>query len=149
MNHDQLKDQLFAFHDGELSAESHARLKAHVDTCPSCQQSLLEWKDTSRLFLEPLRVKSSEIFVQQVMRRVRALEPEASGLGWPLFVRWAFPALALSVSSFAGAFVYTEQPLTAATPAIFLDEQEQPSALGSLSSVVADDQILSNEVTNP
>jgi hypothetical protein len=81
-----------------------------------------EWIKT---FLEPLRLESSEAFVQQVMRKVRAYTEREEWIRWPVFARWAFPALALSIAGFTVALGYTLQPVQPSTTSVLLGGQEQ------------------------
>jgi len=79
--------------------------------------------------LQPLRYEASEAFVQRVMQKVRAYAEREEWIRWPVFARWAFPALALSVASFTLALNYTLQPTKLSADTIFLQDQEPSLAL--------------------
>jgi len=82
-------------------------------------------EDWIKTFLEPLRLESSEVFVQQVMRKVRAFREREEWIRWPVFARWAIPALAISIGSFTVALRYTLQPTPLSTTSVLLGGQEQ------------------------
>ena len=82
-------------------------------------------EDWIKSFLEPLRLEGSEAFVQQVMRKVRAYSEREEWIRWPIFARWAFPALALSIAGFTVALGYTLQPTQLTTTTVLLGGQEQ------------------------
>jgi hypothetical protein len=102
-----------------------------------------------RSLLAPLRVESSEVFVQNVMRKVRAYGQRDEWVLWPRFVRWALPALALSVSSFAAAMIYTIGPAPTSPESLLLEDQTQNTSTSWISSPPNEDQILDSVVAKP
>src|SRR5258708_13448384 len=73
------------------------------------------WEQTSRAFLQPLRAEGSELFVQKVMRKVRVYSQNEDWIRWPVFTRWPFPALALSIAGFTISLAYTLRPVPLST----------------------------------
>jgi hypothetical protein len=82
------------------------------------------WDKISQAFLQPLRAESSELFVQSVMRRVREYSQRDEWIRWPVFVRWAFPALAVSIASFTLSLAYVLQPSAISTEEVVLADRE-------------------------
>ncbi len=67
------------FVDGTLPLEKHARVAAHVETCPSCGALLRELRVIDALLLQPRRLEPAPNFAFAVMAEVRALpSPHAS-----------------------------------------------------------------------
>ncbi len=79
------------------------------------RRAIQQWKQVSADYLQPLKVESSEIFIQGVMRKVRAYGSKQELSRWSFFARWAVPALALSMTSFAAVFTYAI-PTASLTP---------------------------------
>jgi hypothetical protein len=102
--------------------------------------------DWIKKLLEPLRTENSEIFVQNVMRRVRTYDHRQGGILWSHLIRWALPALALSVSGFAAAMIYTVVPDHVSTDALLLADRDQSMSADWLSNPPSVDQILDSVI---
>src|SRR5689334_21500216 len=83
-----------------------------------------QWEQTSRAFLQPLRAESSDVFVQAVMRKVREYVRRDEWIRWPVFIRWAYPALALSVASFTLSLAYAMQPARVSMDEVVLADRQ-------------------------
>ncbi|HVO32318.1 MAG TPA: zf-HC2 domain-containing protein [Elusimicrobiota bacterium] len=143
MNHPWSEEQLMEYRDGELAAELRRSLEAHVGMCVSCRGRLAQWDGDSRLALAPLRMAASEAFVQDVMRKVRLASSAAPSVqGDGLFLRWALPTLALSMAGFAGALVYTVQPVMPTTQTLLAGESTSNSMADWMSNPTSDEQVL-------
>ena len=148
MNHFELQEKLFDWHDGQLSAAQAAEVSAHLSSCSECRMQLDDWKQTAQTFLIPLKMENSPAFTQNVMRKIRNSQTTETQERPQFFARWAFPALALSVGSFAAVLLYVAQPTAASADGLFLtDSQATPSEW--VSSLAKDDQILGSVVENP
>src|ERR1019366_177744 len=96
----------------------------------------------ARKFLEPLRAQSSEAFIQAVMRRVRSESLPEAGIRWAVFARWAYPALAVSISGFAAAMLYTVPPSTMSSDVLLMGDRDQTLVVEWLNPSPDEDQIL-------
>ena len=146
MNHELIREQLFTYYDGELSPAARSFVEMHLQDCVECREILDGWKQLSARILEPLEGKDSEAFVQQVMRRVRAYGSEPEGIRWPVFARWAYPALALSMAGFVAALVFAQIPANVSTETLLAGGQTASVAGQWLSGPPTEDQLLGSEV---
>ena len=123
MDHAWLQERLFEFHDGQLAPAPKALVEEHLSACADCRTELAAWRRTAQAFVQPLRVEPSEAFVRGVMTGIRTLDEETATVQpfWPM--RWAFPALTLSMAGFAAAFLYVA-PAEGSADSWFSDEQE-------------------------
>lgn len=95
MDHERLKDALFAYRDGELDEAGRREVAAHLAACADCRGALERWELAAKALLEPPRVEAREAFVGGVMARIAEEEREAeapSGAGW-----WLTPGFALAL----------------------------------------------------
>jgi anti-sigma factor RsiW len=137
MNHEQIKEKIFSLYDGEAPAEDREALEAHLQGCSDCRAELARWGQIRSGILLPLKVEYSEAFVHQVMRKVRSYE----SIRWPQMVRWLVPALALSVSGFAGVMVYNLQP-SLSTESLLMSGPEQTLSHEWLNNLPDNDQLM-------
>jgi anti-sigma factor RsiW len=120
MSHESVQPDLFEFYDGGLATERRSAVAAHLSGCASCRAELETWKRTARFALQPMQITGSEIFVQNVMRKVRVFSAELAPFRWSDFARWAYPALAFSMTACAAAFFYVLQPSPPATDSLLI-----------------------------
>lgn len=94
MNHEELKESVFALHDGELADAEHRETESHLEGCAECRLTLENWKKISvALFHEEAPV--SEAFVQRVME---AIPPSAVGRRpSAISLRWLAPAFGMAI----------------------------------------------------
>lgn len=98
MDHEELKEKIHGFYDGELSEKEAARVENHLQNCVECGRELEEWRRVASVFFKPGPSANTEAFITRVMAR---LEDNTT----PSFLRWVWgwpaPALALGVLTFA------------------------------------------------
>lgn len=98
MNHNQIKDALLEFYDGELTAAKATEIRSHLASCSECQAVLDEWKVTSAaLFRSPLPPVESEFFVTRVMSRLNEAAQPSRVEAWSAFWKLGFAAAGLSL----------------------------------------------------
>ena len=97
MNHETIKEQLYAFYDGELDAIARQNLKTHLDGCLECREIYDRWSKTAKALFRKTKPETSEFFVQQVMNRVRELPSYKRSFGWEISLPWLVPALGLAM----------------------------------------------------
>lgn len=73
MNHEAMKEKVFALHDGELALEERGEVESHLAACASCRGDLAAWKESAALFFRAPSVTPSEAFVRAVMEKVEGL----------------------------------------------------------------------------
>ena len=108
MEHDDIRERLSDFLDGELGPEEHRSVSEHLAGCGECRQALEQWRRLSRaLFRKPAQPTraETEVFVSRVMGGIPSQEP-----AWPAF-RWFAPALGLSFAAFVLSFTLPSQEL--------------------------------------
>ena len=44
MKHEEIKEKLFAFYDGELPGAEQEEITVHLRSCLACRQSYEQWK---------------------------------------------------------------------------------------------------------
>ena len=133
-----LHDKLFAWLDGELPPAESAQVATHVADCAECRAQADAWRGAAAAYLHPLRVRESEPFVQQVMRSIRALPDTVLA---PFSLRWAFPALALSMAGFALVLLYISTTAPATGAPYMLAADPGPTIASELASVPYEDQL--------
>lgn len=77
MNHDELKNLLLEYFDGELQDRRAAEVKAHAAVCPECAARLEELAFASRAAASALKRPAGEEFENAVMAGVRARQVPA------------------------------------------------------------------------
>ncbi len=102
MTHDEIKNQLDAYADGEVSTAHSREIAAHLQACASCRLQHDEWLRIKTAFLKPSPELPSESFIFKVMENIREQnEP------FNLFelIRWALPTFAVMAAAlfFIGA----------------------------------------------
>jgi hypothetical protein len=107
-----------------------------------------QWEQTSRAILQPLRAESSDVFVQAVMRKVREYVGRDEWIRWPVFARWAYPVLALSIAGFTLSLAYVMEPVRVSTDEVVL-ENRQPLVLADWVSAPAGDDSASSVAVEP
>lgn len=97
MDHERLKDQLYALYDGELDESAKRNILDHLSDCVECRQTYERWSKTAKALFPPRKIETSEFFVRQVMDRVTSLEQPKKGFGWQVSLPWLVPALGLAM----------------------------------------------------
>lgn len=94
MDHDELRDLLTEYHDGELSPEKRGEVERHLQSCRECGGELGRLRRLARLFKRP--APASEEFVRGVLARLPAETGEPSPALWR---PWLAPALAMAAAA--------------------------------------------------
>ncbi len=100
MNHQTLKDKMFALYDGELSGKELQEAQAHLASCQECGRAYAQWQRTAKTFFRVPEVEESEAFVHRVMERLEALnepKPSRAWVTWSFPSRWFVPAMAVAL----------------------------------------------------
>ncbi len=105
MDHEQFRDSLHEYHDGELSPEKRRSLELHLKSCPDCAADLRRLTRLSVLFQRP--APASEEFVRAVMAGLAAEAPEPALSAWR---RWLVPAMALAAAALLLALDLGQKP---------------------------------------
>ncbi len=93
MDHEKLKDKLFALYDGELTGPGREEIERHLADCRECRQIYAQWQRTAKVLFRPSDIVPSEGFVRRVMARIEALEQPQAAPSWRANLRWFAPAL--------------------------------------------------------
>lgn len=94
MKHDEIKNKLEAFHDGELPKEESREIALHAESCAECRSALEDLGRLKTALSRAAKVEPSESFVARVMG---SLPEEAKPLPKIItvrprpFLRWALP----------------------------------------------------------
>src|SRR5258706_4941264 len=70
MQHDEIKELLSPYFDGELSSEESSTVKAHLETGAECRGEWEAWSNTKRLLFPMKKEFNVEAFVQKVMDKI-------------------------------------------------------------------------------
>ncbi len=95
MDHETLTDQLFALYDGELTGHARRAVETHLTQCRECRQRYAQWQQTARALFRVPDVQPSDVFVHQVMGRLREPVRAPRVRSW-WRVRWLLPAMGLA-----------------------------------------------------
>lgn len=101
MDHHQLREALFALHDGELEDAERKEVLAHLQECEGCRQDYRRWERIEGIFFcipaKPSAVET-EFFVRQMMENLE--EQPSVDLAQPGWVaRWMIPVLSMGVAA--------------------------------------------------
>ena len=73
------------------------------------------WERLSKALFGARRTEDEGLFINQVMQKVRDLQPALRDIAWHRFLRWAVPVLGVGVASLVLAtrtpVFYTEDPV--------------------------------------
>lgn len=72
MNHEEIRERLGAFCDGELPEKERVVLSAHLSGCAKCRQTCEDWKRIAAALFIPSAISPSESFVSRVMEKLEA-----------------------------------------------------------------------------
>ncbi len=95
MDHEQIKECLMLYDDGELSGPEAREIASHLSTCADCRTAYDAWRNTARAFFRGPQAAPSKRFVREVMARLEPVDTRPPGKR-PLLVRWLTPAIAVS-----------------------------------------------------
>ena len=99
MNHDQMKEKIYQYHDKELSPADCSMVEDHLKECSQCRNELSDWKKLSSTFFAPSpTAKYSEKFVAGVMAQIpRVTESLPGAWGLNVIWNWSFAGMSLAV----------------------------------------------------
>ncbi len=97
MNHESLREKIFALYDGELDAKGEAEAKAHLNACEECAALYKRWQNVSKAFFNAPKPETSEFFVRQVMNKIKVSEKPEPVLGRNILWRVLVPVFGVSL----------------------------------------------------
>lgn len=104
MNHDEIKNQIFEFSDGECDGIEKGEIDHHLRRCQQCSAALQQWNHVKKILFTKPHVPDSPAFVERVMRQFDNPSSITSGsLFWDVFRRpavWVPASVALGVVVF-------------------------------------------------
>jgi anti-sigma factor RsiW len=115
MNHDEVKQLLGPYQDGELDLATCLKLEEHLAGCPSCQQKLTEGRELVGLVQsETPRYKASPFLKTRIQTALREQVSPATAIPWwkQISSLWAysgFAAVTAMVVVFAIGFLSMRQ----------------------------------------
>jgi anti-sigma factor RsiW len=118
-NHEQIRQRIFAYLDGELSEAEYRTIQTHLEGCPDCRAATARWATLARTFFRPLTPppSSSDLFVRRVMAKVEAERSERLSV-WEGAWRWLVPALGVGVAALA---LVVTTPRDKSSPPVSID----------------------------
>ncbi len=105
MDHAELKEKLYAYHDNELRAQERVEITDHLSNCDSCRSELQTWKKISQSMFRREPIEPSESFVAAVMDRIdpqTQTNPATSWWDW----LWEIPAFGLGFAALMFLFSF-------------------------------------------
>lgn len=151
MTHDDARNRLDEYFDGELPPALAADVDHHVRACSHCQAALARRADLSRSLsgtaVQPPSTAASASrpqdggdFVQSVLAAI-ASERETRGAGW---TRWVMPSLGAGLATAVvgigiGLTTMREEPAAAGSDPVDRIEQESEASLAGLESARNED----------
>jgi anti-sigma factor RsiW len=101
-NHEQIRQRVYAYTDGELPEAEYRAIQTHLEGCPDCRAAAARWATLAVAFFQPPAPppSSSDLFVRRVMARVEAERRESLSV-WEGAWRWLVPALGVGVAALA------------------------------------------------
>ena len=136
MNHAEIKNQLDAYIDGEVSVAVADEIRLHLEGCGECRLHREEWLKMKSAFFEGLSAKGSESFVFKVMEDIRAEKKPVNVLE---LIRWTVPTfaiMAVALILITGVPFESDQALAVETS---IYKSENSFALSDLLSVQKDE----------
>jgi anti-sigma factor RsiW len=115
MNHDEVKQLLGPYQDGELDLATCLKLEEHLAACPSCQQALAVEQDlVSLVQSETPRFKASPFLKTRIQAALREQMFSETAMPWwkqisPVWAYSGFAAVAAMVVIFAIGFFSLRQ----------------------------------------
>lgn len=140
MTHDDARNRLDEYFDGELPPALAADVDHHVRACSHCQAALARRADLSRSLSGTAVQPPSRDVVQSVLAAI-ASERETRGAGW---TRWVMPSLGAGLATAVvgigiGLTTMREEPAAAGSDPVDRIEQESEASLAGLESARNED----------
>ena len=99
MNHESMKELIFALYDGESSPSDREKALAHMRTCVECRQIAQRWETMGKRLFRVPPPPVPETFVQSVMDKIQDQEELQTGETWWPAARWLIPALGFGLAA--------------------------------------------------
>ncbi len=96
MDHEAMKEQVFALYDGELTGSVRRTVEVHLEQCEECRRTYASWERAAKIFFQPPHIQASKAFVEHVLNQIEAVEQPARASTRRQTVRWLIPALGLA-----------------------------------------------------
>jgi hypothetical protein len=106
MNHDRIKELIFALDDGGLDLRETEEIKNHLHLCIECREMTQGWNRMQPLLQRSRLTPDSSGFVRRVMARIHDLQDARPA--WRTFLRTAIPVIGFA---FAGLCLALGTPL--------------------------------------
>ena len=120
MDHNAIKEQLFAWYDGELDPDARQTVEAHLAVCQECREVSQRWTKTAQVFFKAQKpAVASEFFVRTVMNRIHELESPRPARNWRISLPWLVPAVGFAFLFFLAVF---PSPQTISIDTLFFQE---------------------------
>ena len=103
MRHQDFREKLDEWIDGELSPAEAADVAAHAESCSECRAEAQAARGLSRALFSAPAPRGREAFVSAVMAGARG-EP-AAGAAWARAPRWLSPALGMAFAGLLAGFL--------------------------------------------
>ena len=126
MDHQTIKEQLFALYDGELDAAARKEIESHLGGCTECREIYERWTKTAKAFFKAPTVHPSEFFVRQVMGRIQGSEVPRRVPTWNITLRWLVPVIGVAAMFFV---VMRPAPNLFSMDALLLGSQDMGASL--------------------
>ena len=107
MKHEEMKEKLGAFQDGELSPQERLEISAHLAICVECREIQKSWQKISEVLFQSrgfVSHQETEKFVARTMEKI--IPPSSKGAGAFAGLFWNFLTPALELG-FAALFFFT------------------------------------------
>lgn len=120
MDHENLKDQVFLYHDPETSEDERQVLARHLQDCEECRLSLKQWEQIQAK-ISKTALAPSPVFAYRVMERLHGVtgdrSKDLSPSAAPAFLKWLFPTLgySLALGLMVAVIAHQEVPINTET----------------------------------
>ena len=104
MNHEEIKERLSDYLDGELSVEESASMDTHLQDCSECRAELERYRHIDAVVHVGVKVPTlfeTEAFTLALLRRLEPAPEVAFLASFLSSPRWAVPAFALAFATLA------------------------------------------------
>ncbi len=110
MKHDDIRDMLSGYIDGEVTAAEKAEIEEHLTTCAECSDALVELRKTIQLVKNIEETEPPAWMTQKIMAKVRAEGSAKKGffrkLFFPLHIKLPIEAVAALFLAATAYYIY-------------------------------------------
>ncbi|MCB4756951.1 MAG: zf-HC2 domain-containing protein [Elusimicrobia bacterium] len=126
MEHEDIKEKLILFFDGELPMNEQQIVRQHVESCTKCREELAIWNEIDKRLVASasaaIRNEDTEEFVRRVMDKLPRPRTMQSILHWNYSNWWKLAAIG-AVSTIILLFVGLPRKTTVSVGAMLLADQ--------------------------